>query len=355
MREFFDRWKDAILEQTSSYLEAQALGLEAVNSWGPDVTGRLARFGARGKMIRGGLVALGYLLFRDEPPAAVREAAAAMELLQSSFLVHDDIMDRDLTRRGLATVFDQYSQVGAAQGIADSRHFGEAMGICAGDVAFFFAFDLLARLELPAARVRRILNAAHATAIETCIAQMQDVYLGAAGASHPVDEKDVLSVYRYKTARYTFMLPLQIGALIAGQGERVLRVLERVGEHLGMIFQIKDDELGLYGTEDEIGKPVGSDIAAGKKTIFYVYLVQATAGEQRRQVQALFGGGDAAMESVQAVRRLVEELGIRRMVARRVEALAAEARAAIAALPGARENHRSLLYDLLEYNLSRLR
>ena len=355
MSEFFDSWKTLILEQIASYLQAQEKLLGRVNPWGPDVSRRLADFSSRGKMIRGSLVALGYLLFRDDPPAAVRQAAAAMELLQSSFLVHDDIMDRDLTRRGHPTVFAQYGQVGEAQGLADSGHFGEAMGICAGDIAFFFAFDLLSRLDLPAADSRRVIHAAHATVIETCVAQMQDVYFGSTDASHPVREDEVLSVYHYKTGRYTFTLPLQMGALIAGQGDKVLASLAGIGEQMGMIFQIKDDELGLYGAEEEIGKPVGSDIAAGKKTIFYVYLMEATSGEQRAQAQALFGSGPVTDETVMTVRRLVEDLGIRDRVTRKIDSIAASAREAIAALPGCREAYRGILLDLLAYNLSRAR
>jgi geranylgeranyl diphosphate synthase type I len=353
--EFFDVWKAEITAQVNAYLASRAPLLEAVNAWGPDLSRRLADFTARGKMIRGGLVPLGYLLFRDDPPPSVREAAAAMELLQSSFLVHDDIMDGDLVRRGLPTVFRQYGEAGQARGVADARHFGEAMGICAGDASFFFAFDLLARLALPPGDVVKILRLAHDTAIETCVAQMQDVSLGAEPAGNPVREEDVLLVYRYKTGRYTFTLPLRIGALIAGQGEPALEGLGRVGEQLGMIFQIKDDELGIYGSEDQIGKPVGSDIAAGKKTLFYVYLMEAAAGARQRRIRELFGAGIASAETVSTVRRLIDELGVRVRIGKRVEALASDARRAIAALPAARESYRDLLLDLLDYNLSRAR
>jgi geranylgeranyl diphosphate synthase, type I len=355
VREFFEEWKATITAEVRAYLRDRAAELGSINRWGPDVTRRVADFTGRGKMIRGGLVALGYLLFRDAPPQAVRRAAAAMELLQSSFLVHDDIMDRDLVRRGLPTVFQQYCEAGDADGIGDSRHFGEAMGICAGDAAFFFAFDILARIDIEPARLLRLLHAAHATVIETCVAQMQDVYLGSIAPDRPVGEDEVLRVYHYKTGRYTFTLPLQVGALIAGREGPALAALEPVGEKLGMIFQIKDDELGLYGTEEEIGKPVGSDVASGKKTIFYVYLMQAVPAGERARVAALFGGGGEGGSRVAEVRRLVESLGVRSRIEERVAALAADAHRAIAALPGARDEYRALLVDLLEYNLSRAR
>ena len=77
MGEFFDSCKRLILEQIASYLEAQEKLLGRVNPWGPDVSRRLADFSSRGKMIRGSLVALGYLLFRDESRGRLRYLYAA--------------------------------------------------------------------------------------------------------------------------------------------------------------------------------------------------------------------------------------------------------------------------------------
>ena len=355
MVEFLARQRPLIGGELERYLAAQQGVLKGLGGWGSDACTRLLEFSLRGKMIRGALVILGELLYgdRDEPSTAGVTAAAAMELLQSSFLIHDDIMDRDEQRRGRPTLFAQYTTLGTDRRVADPGHFGQAMGICAGDVAFFFAFDVLSRLDVPGPRHRRILEVTNKAVITTCVAQMQDVYLGGLPGTPEIRLDDVMAVYHHKTGRYTFSLPLQIGALISGASESVLERIEKLGILLGTIFQIKDDELGLFGSEAEIGKPVGSDIHEGKKTIYYVYLLQAASDSQRRELAGLFGrGGDE--KAVHRVRRMVEELGVRRRIAERVDDLAAQARSQLETMPG-RPEHLRVMADLLDYNLSRAR
>jgi geranylgeranyl diphosphate synthase type I len=275
-----------------------------------------------------------------------------MELLQSSFLIHDDIMDRDEVRRGAPTVFSQYAALGTQRRLPDPVRFGDSHAICAGDVAFFFAFDILSRLEIPAELLRQVLAISNRAVMETCVAQMQDVYFGSLPAGASVAEEDVLRVYHYKTGRYTFTLPLQTGAVLAGCRGRVLESLETLGELFGVIFQIKDDEIGLFGNEGDIGKPVGSDVEEGKKTLFYAYLYEAAGEEQKKELTRLFGSDG---DGVHRVRRLVEELGVRTRVEAKLADLADRARQEIARLPDAGQEGRDLLTALLDYNLRRAR
>jgi geranylgeranyl diphosphate synthase type I len=352
MLELFEEWKVGIARVLRSYLEEKEQELGRINEWGADVCRRLVDFSTRGKMIRGGLIIAGCRMFGGEIEEHTLRAAAAMELLQSSFLIHDDIMDRDEVRRGAPTVFVQYAALGANRLLPDPARFGDSHAICAGDVAFFFAFDLLSRLAIPGDSLRRVLAISNRAVMETCVAQMQDVYFGSLPAGAAVAEEDVLRVYHYKTGRYTFTLPLQVGAVLAGCDEPVLEALEILGELFGVIFQIKDDEIGLFGDEGEIGKPVGSDVLEGKKTIFYAYLHEAAGQEQRKELGLLFGGRNG---TVTRVRELVRELGVRDRVERKLAELALRARNEIARLPGAGQEGRDLLAALLDYNLRRAR
>jgi geranylgeranyl diphosphate synthase type I len=349
--ELFEAWKTEIEQVLRAYLQRKEEELGLINEWGADVCRRLLDFSTRGKMIRGGLIIAGCRMFGGEAGEHSAQAAAAMELLQSSFLIHDDIMDRDEVRRGAPTVYSQYKSLGAGRLLPDPARFGDSHAICAGDVAFFFAFDILSRLAVPAEPLRQVLAICNRAVMETCVAQMQDVYFGSLPASAAVTERDVLQVYHYKTGRYTFTLPLQVGAVLAGCGQRVLDSLETLGELFGVIFQIKDDEIGLFGDEGEIGKPVGSDVEEGKKTLYYAYLHEAADQAGRRELAGLFGAAD----SVHRVRRLVEELGVRVRVERKLSELAARARAEIARLPDAGQEGRDLLTALLDYNLRRSR
>jgi len=326
MMEYFASTRSGIAAAIQDVLGAYGETYGSVSAdLGVDAANRLADFASRGKMLRGSLVRLGYELTARheaaEPDAtAIRLAGAAMELFQSGLLIHDDIMDRDRVRRGYPTLHAGYESTLESGGYDDPPHYGEALGICAGDLAYFAAFQLLAELPTSAARaVRATLIAAR----ELCvvgIAQMQDVVNGAVRQDSanpfrdaPTDpsEEDILKLYRYKTGRYTFSLPLALGCALAGGSDAERLTLEQAGEDLGVLFQLKDDELGLFADEAVLGKPVGADIREDKKTIFRRRLMSRADGQTRVRLATMFGRHDAGAAEAEFVRGELERLGIR--------------------------------------------
>ena len=283
MLDYFRTAREAVHQAIQDVLAEAGREYERVSGdFGSDSARRLDEFSARGKMIRGCLVRLGFELGggKSVPPEAeesVARAGAAMELFQSGLLVHDDIMDRDRTRRGAPTLHVGY-EADLARGLyGDPAHNGSSLGICAGDLAYFSAFHVLAGLEVPADVARQVCQTAARELALVGVAQMQDVANGAVRhesinpfreATASPDEQAILLLYRYKTGRYTFSLPLSIGATLAGADLQTKASLEEAGEALGILFQLKDDELGLFADEDELGKPVGADIREDKKTLF---------------------------------------------------------------------------------------
>ena len=260
-------------------LDAHRGNFGRINAWGPDLGGRLLDFALRGKMVRGGLLLLGHEMHAAgggrAAPRPVLRAAAAMEIIHSSLLIHDDIMDNDRLRRGGRTIFAQYEQAGRRARAVDPAAFGRSMGICAGDVGYFLAWEILSGLAVDAERKVELLALVSRELSYVGLAQMQDVAFSAFPRIPSRD--DVLALYIYKTARYTFALPLMAGALIAGAPAAERRRLCELGERLGVIFQVRDDELGIFGSEAETGKPVGSDIREGKKTLLYLELIRRRA------------------------------------------------------------------------------
>lgn len=300
---------------------------EVSSDLGRDAANRLEEFTSRGKMLRGCLVKLGYDLIKGTEGTApesemesVMLAGAAMELFQSGLLVHDDIMDRDRVRRGAPTMHVGYEHTLERGGYEDVTHHGEALAICAGDLAYFAAFQLLS--EMPVSATRAV-QAAQMAARELCvvgIAQMQDVANGAARPDSvnpfrdaPTDpsEEDIIKLYRFKTGRYTFSLPLALGCTIAGGSEAERIALEKAGEELGILFQLKDDELGLFADEKVLGKPVGADIRENKKTLFRQRLLARADDETRKRLHAIFGNPDAGIAEASYVREQLERLGVR--------------------------------------------
>lgn len=377
MNEFFAERKKEILRYLEELVEEKSRDLSRVHPTGKDVAERILDFAGRGKMLRGGLVALGYALYVDGGvagrageasaarrsfPREVTALGAAMELFQSAFLMHDDIMDRDRQRRGVKTVFAQYVDEARAEGIPDAEHMGESLGICAGDIAFFLAYEILGRIgetvdpsatagALSGTSCAPLFTLASRELSYVGVAQMLDVRWG--NGLDEVAENDVLDLYRYKTGRYTFSLPLSAGALLAGADKSGREKLEEIGEDLGVVFQLRDDELGLYGDEEAIGKPIGSDIREGKKTPFFLALMDRVDEEGRTRLFSIFGNEEASEKDVTHIRSLVEELGIRGEMIQKCRDISDAAQQKIAALDGENSSARRILEELLDYGLNR--
>ncbi|MBU0954907.1 MAG: polyprenyl synthetase family protein [Spirochaetes bacterium] len=335
MLEYFKTAKADIAAVVNKYMEEYGQVYHTVSAeLGLDAARRLAEFTGRGKMIRGCLVRLGYELASGRSASgpdleAVTMAGAAMELFQSGLLVHDDIMDRDRLRRGAPTLHVTYENSLLEAGALEPPHHGVALGICAGDLAYFAAFQLLAEMPVqdPAARQACLIAARELALVG--VAQMQDVTNGAKrpdtgganisatksaqwiGPAEAISEDDVLRLYRYKTGRYTFSLPLALGAAIAGAAEPIRAALEAAGEHFGILFQLKDDELGLFADEADLGKPIGADVKEDKKTLFRLRLFRQAGAPDLDRLRTLFGGGSPSPEQLLYIRGLVEKLGIR--------------------------------------------
>ncbi len=362
MKAFFAARKEEIHEYLKRTIEAKAEELSKVHPLGRDAVERILDFAGRGKMLRGGMVGLGYALYAEGGREASEEASmpedvvavgAAMELFQSAFLIHDDIMDRDTRRRGVATVFSQYAEAAKEEGLPDAEHMGESLGICAGDIAFFLAYEILGRVGSGerGADCAPLFSFASQELSYVGVAQMLDVRWG--NGADRVEEADVLELYRYKTGRYTFSLPLSAGALLAGVDASKRKLLEQIGELLGVVFQLRDDELGLFGDEDALGKPIGSDVREGKRTPLFLSLMERVEEAERNKLLGIFGNEDSTEEEIEHVRSLVEELGVRDEIIRTCEGLSRDARNEIESLQETNPEAYRVLEDLLDYGLNR--
>lgn len=306
-------------------------------------------FCTRGKMIRAAMTLLGWEAAGGKPGDAVVPVAAAMEMVHAGLLIHDDVMDRDDFRRGKPAFHRRYADA-LKTDTKEPRHTGEALAICAGDVAFFLASEAAVTAAIPEPHGAAMRQTFFRECVLVGVGQMDDVYLGARLA--PVSVADILPVYRYKTARYTFSMPLILGASAAGGDAKIRDGLDAIGEKIGTLFQIKDDELGLFGEEADIGKPTGSDIREGKKTILFSLLVDMAQGTDKERLVRTLGNPAIGPDDIAFVRELAEKSGALGQVRRQAAAIDAEARERIAALPVGGEVKR-LLNELIDYNRDR--
>jgi geranylgeranyl diphosphate synthase type I len=349
---YFEQNKTEVSAFIDSFLISKKREFEAINRWGGDVIEKLRPYVKTGKMIRSGLVRLGYRMCGRRKLSTVTPAAAAVEFIQTALLIHDDIIDNDALRRGLPAVHTQYGDQGAAEAVVDYRRFGQGMGICVGDIGFFLAFELLSALKAGCARRQKVVELWARELSRVGLAQMQDLYFGVADVS--LTQDDILDLYLYKTARYSFSMPLLTGGHLGGGTPELLSGLNTCGEHLGLLFQLKDDELGLYGTEPELGKPVGSDIREYKKTPFTFFLFQEASPRDRRRLGEIFGRESLTLGMIEEVRAMLEAYGIKAKVGEMMRDLSLRAETEIEKLP-VRPKDQQVLFELLEYIVARER
>jgi geranylgeranyl diphosphate synthase type I len=263
---------------------------------------QLAQFATKGKLIRGLLIPMIYEFLKKEPgPKELYYAAAALEMAHAALLVHDDVIDNDMQRRGEKSIFAQYAE-------GKSIEYGKNLAICVGDVAIFLSYKFLSLASEKTDNCHRLIGIFSHELHLVGVGEMIDVDMATAEDEDSVE--NIIEMYRYKTARYTFSLPFKIGAIFAGASEETIRTLDLLGEQLGILFQIKDDELGLTGKEEETGKPVGSDIKENKKTIVRALLFQSVTAAEKQELLEIYGNKDADKVQIQRVLELYEQYRI---------------------------------------------
>lgn len=340
--EYFDERAKKLRPFLQAQLSLAREEFSFIKPWGQEVPERLTSFVLGGKLIRGGLVALGQELAGGKPGQEAVAVGAAMELLQSAFLIHDDIMDRDKLRRGRPSIFWQYQEDATARGLADAYHYGESMGICAGDCAFFLAFRLLSGPALPSKLAVYCGKELYAVGL----AQMQDVSLGM--FSDLPEEEEIYNLYTWKTGRYSFSLPLASGAMLSGAGKELITALEKLGEYMGVAFQLRDDELGIFGLETKLGKPIGSDIREGKKTLLISLASPRMSTASQARLSRILGKREANQTEINEFRGLLEESGVREEITARMEILTARSMRMIDSLE-VPHNAKAILTELLTF------
>lgn len=283
--DFIAEYKPVLVEHIRKYIEERKNEHSDV-SFFSDSLDRLYPFTTSGKMLRGLFILLIYSFFTKlEPNSKVINAAAAMELIQSALLIHDDIIDNDRIRRGNKTIFAQYSDYGEKKKYHNFDLYGRNQGVCVGDISIFLAFDLLSSCSDDLRTLSRVSSLFAKENHLVVIGEMIDINM-AADSKEPSVEK-ILEMYKYKTARYSFALPFEAGACLGNADDSTYSLLAKLGETTGILFQIQDDWLGIYGSEAEIGKPVGSDLRERKKTIYRALLFESLPYNKKNEIDSL--------------------------------------------------------------------
>ena len=210
---------------------------------------------AGGKRLRPMLMEASYRIFAEEETPSLSAFMAAIEMIHTYSLVHDDLpaMDNDEYRRGKKTTHAVY---------------GEAMGILAGDALLNYAYETVAACMIKSEGDWRTVRAFHVLAQKAGIYGMiggQVVDVESEKTQTAIDRNRLDFIYRLKTGAL-IEASLMIGAILAGADEVSVARMEEAGTKLGLAFQIQDDILDVTGTFEKLGKPIGSDVQNEKAT-----------------------------------------------------------------------------------------
>lgn len=244
---------------------------------------------AGGKRLRPLVVVLASRIAGGTEEVAI-PAAAAVEVVHTFTLIHDDIIDKDEMRRGVPTVH---------------KLWGTEMAIVAGDLLFAYAYRCLHKaleLGVPADRVGEAYRMLTEAVILVAEGQAMDMMLA---ESEEVKIEDYLVMVAKKTAAL-FAYAASIGAVIAGGEAEIVERLHSSLLYAGIAFQIRDDVLGLLGDERTLGKPTLSDIREGKKTLPVIYALRALAPEQKNKLRGVLGKRSATQEELRSALELIK-------------------------------------------------
>ncbi len=344
MPEDFFTNTEQIKKTIERFLQSQTT-FSQMSSFGSELTEKLQAFVPKGKLLRSNLCIKTAEHFGLSDTNSLLPIAAALEFCHSSLLIHDDIIDEDELRRGGPSIPEQYRQNYPNQ----PKLLSQSLAICAGDIGFFFAFELMIQAEIDPL-IKNKLSAFIAKEMALVgQAEMIDSEFGYRN-EHPEIE-EVITAYTYKTARYTFSLPMMVGAIAAEATEAEIKQVEEIGICLGILFQIKDDEIGLLGDAQTIGKPVGSDISSNKKTLFSYYLFSKATEDDKKKLHSIFGKSVLTEGDIEFVRSCLIKNDVLSTVHNLAHDYAEQARTKIDALQ--QPKLKELLLWFVDYNLSR--
>jgi geranylgeranyl diphosphate synthase type II len=246
-----------------------------------------------GKRIRPVLCLLTYSLFKSDWEKQV-PAALSVEIFHNFTLMHDDIMDKAPLRRGKQTVHEKWN---------------DNIAILSGDVMLVNAYQYLNKVQgLSLEAFQHLLGRLSRIAAEVCEGQQFDMNFE---SRDDVTVEEYIEMIRLKTS-VLIGFSMEMGGLLASVPAAVSDSLYRIGETIGLGFQLKDDLLDVYGDPEKFGKQPGGDILANKKTYLLIKAFEKAKGATLESLEAWVTATEFdPAEKVQAVTSIYDSLGLK--------------------------------------------
>lgn len=251
-----------------------------------------------GKSLRPSLLLLTCKMFKGQVKDAI-PAGIAIELFHNFTLIHDDITDNSPLRRGKPTVHVKWNV---------------NVALLSGDALLIKSYQELNKI--PSGHLPAIFRLFNEAALRVCEGQQFDMNYE---TKSQVTIPDYLNMISMKTAAL-FSASMGMGAILAGASAADCHKMKIAGENLGMLFQLKDDVLDVFGKPGKTGKQTGGDIIQDKKTFLLLKALELAKGKMKTELASLIGNVKISPEKkVQSVRGIYEKLGVEEYANRQMQ------------------------------------
>ncbi len=350
--EILEECKESITDVNNNFID------NTDNKLVVDATKELIRMNKDGKFIRAALIALGY--YSKNLSSDNKEylpLATAYETFQTSILIHDDIIDNADLRRGKITIPKSYSNEfeksnnNSKDFNQRKTHIANSLGICIGDLGFYLASKILISNYRDNPNFDRLLNLYNTIVINTIKGEIIDVLLpfNEQYCNVPrTTEDDVMEIYRLKTAWYSIIGPFSLGMVLANYSDEEIKKMQELLYNLGIGFQIKDDILGIFGDEKELGKSASSDVSEFKQTILYSYIAQNNP-EELENLHKYYGVEGLKEEEMNNVKDIFTRTGARKYATDMMESMFNETRKTLANITFINEEYKQIISGFITY------
>ena len=258
-----------------------------------------------GKRIRPIFFLISYLGYASNKKvsSALIKTSLSFELLHDFLLIHDDIIDNSLTRRGKPTLHKIFEKA-----LKQTEKTGQDLSIVAGDIVYAMAINAFLCAEPLTKSIIPALKEFLKSTILTGAGEFIDIRNGLTHIKN-IQHSQIRTNYLLKTAEYTFKSPLYCGCLLAEKSVSEAKKIASYGQCLGEAFQIQDDIIGIFATSKAIGKSVLSDIIEAKKTLPMYLAYQHSSKKERLFLESCLGNSKLCYEDLLKIRKIITKTG----------------------------------------------
>lgn len=270
----------------------------------------------KGKRLRPILFIVAYLGFTKKIAPGLYRSALSLELLHDFLLVHDDIIDKSSMRRSkpsLHLIMNRY-----LSNKKNLKFNGQDLSIVMGDVMFTLAIHSFLSIQEDQERKEKSLKKLIEAALYTESGEFSELLYSIKNIDK-ITREDIYKIYDYKTAHYTFASPLAVGAILAGADQSQINKLFKYGRYLGSAFQIKDDILGMFGSEKKIGKSSFTDLKEAKKTILIWHAYHHSNAKNKLTIKKIFSKREIDKADLLKMRRIISDTGTLAYAAKEID------------------------------------